>query len=318
MPLLISEEDIPSLLSVREAIPIVEEVFREAGEGVAENPARYRLPIRKGFLQFGPAALHRHQVMGFKLWANFGSPLRQVWNFLFDIETSELVAIIQAHLISKYRTCAVTATAVKHLSPPEASVVGMYGAGRQAEAQIEAITLVRPIRRVRVYSRTAEKREAFARKMSERLGIEVVPVAAPEEVPGDADIVITITSAETPVLHGDWIRRPCLVVGAGANHWYEREIDGTLVGRAALIVVDEKEQAKVEGGDLLWAIGHGLLTWDRVEELGDAVIGRVPLPDLSKELVLFESHGVAITDMAVSRVAYERARERGIGRQIEL
>jgi alanine dehydrogenase len=318
MPLLLTESDVPTLLSTEEAIPIVEDCFREQGLGRAENPARFRMPIRKGFLQFGPAALHRDGMMGFKLWANFGSPLRQVWNFLFDIESSELVAIIQAHLISKYRTAAVTATAVRHLSPADASRLGVYGTGRQAEAQVEAIARVRPISSVRVFSRTAEKREAFAARMSERLGIEIVPVDRPEAVPRDAEIVLTITSADMPVLHGAWLTDPCLMIGAGANHWHEREIDGDAVSRAALIVVDDKEQAKVEGGDLLWAIGHGLLTWDRVENLGHVVTGRVPVPAFRENFILFESHGLAIADMAVSVAAYRRAIERGVGRQIEL
>src|SRR5258708_26816583 len=111
--------------------------FGVEGEGLSENPPRFRMPIRKGFLQFGPAALHPEHVMGFKLWANFGSPLRQVWNFLFDTETSELVAVIQAHLIGRFRTSATTAVAVKHLSPPGAATIGMYGSGRQAESQLE-------------------------------------------------------------------------------------------------------------------------------------------------------------------------------------
>lgn len=318
MTLFITEQDVEQLLSIRAAIPVIEEVFRAAGEGTAENPPRYRMPMKKGFMQFGPAALHAKQVAGFKLWANFGSPLKQVWDFLYSMETGELLAIIQAHSISKFRTGAATAVAVKHLSPSEASVVGMYGSGRQAEAQLEAVCAVREIRTVAVYSRTREKLEAFCRKMAHKLKIEVIPVAGPQLVPRNADIVVTITQSETPVLYGDWITRPCLVVGAGANHWHEREIDETLVERAKMVVVDEKEHSKVESGDLLWPIAHGLLRWDQVWNLGDVVVGRAPVPDFKAGTILFESHGLAIEDVAIAAKAYELAKAQGLGTDISL
>jgi alanine dehydrogenase len=318
MTILISEQEIEQILSIRDAIPVIEEAFRLAGSGLTENPPRLRMPIREGFLQLGPAAIHPRQVMGFKLWANFGSPLRQVWNFLFDIETSELVAIVQAHRIGTFRTSATSAVAAKYLSPPEAATIGMYGSGRQAEAQLEAICAVRPIRSAVVYSRTRDKCEAFCRRAAQRLGIAVTPAASPEAVPRDAAIIVTITSSATPVLRGEWLTGQALVIAAGANHWHEREIDQAVVERAKLVVVDGKEQAKIECGDLLHPISHGVLTWERVEELGDVVVGRVPLPDLRKELILFESHGLALEDVAISARAHELARAKGLGREISL
>ena len=316
MTLLISEEDITSVLDIPQSIPVIEEAFRLAGEGVTENPPRFRMPIRKGFLQFGAAAIHPQQVMGFKLWANFGSPLRQVWNFMFSTESSELLAIIQAHAIGTLRTSSTSAVAVKYLSPPDADTIGIYGAGRQAGAQLEAICAVRPIRSIRVYSRTASSREAFCEEMRKKLEIEVISCNKPEQVVEGSRIFVTITKSATPVLLGAWLPPAALVIGAGANHWHEREIDDAVIEKSALIVVDDKEQAKVEGGDLLYPISHGLLTWDRVEELGDVVKGRIPLPDLNRSVVLFESHGLALEDMAISAKAYELVRAAGLGREI--
>lgn len=318
MALFITEADVERMLSIEAAIPVMEEVFRMAGEGTAENPPRYRMPMKKGFMQFGPAALHSKQLAGFKLWANFGSPLKQLWDFLYSMETGELLAVIQAHTIGTFRTAAATAVAVKHLSPPDASVLGMYGSGRQAEAQLQAICAVRPIRSARVYSRTRENLEAFCRRMTERLKIDVAPAAAPDHVPRDANIVVTITKSETPVLFEDWVTRSCLVVGAGANHWYEREIDEKLIERAKLVVVDEREHSKVESGDLLWCIDHGMLRWDAVWNLGDVVVGRAPLPDFTAGTILFESHGLAIEDVAIAAKAYELATAQGLGTEISL
>ena len=318
MTLLITAEDIAKLpLSTETVIPIMEDLFRAAGHRTTENPARFRMPFRKGFLQFGPAALHDHNLVGFKLWANFGTKAREGWDFLFSTETSELTAIIHSFAISRMRTSATSGLAARYLSRPDAAVIGLYGAGRQAEAQVRAVCAVRRIEEVRVFSRTPANRESFCAGLTGRLGIRAVPVAEGAGA-ADADIVITMTNSDTPVLCGEWLKRPCLIIAAGANHWYKREIDGEVIERSALIVADQIEQAKVEGGDLLWAIAHGHLTWDRVSELGDVVVGRARLPDLTRETVLFESHGLAIEDVAVAHRAYELARERGLGQEISL
>lgn len=318
MTLLITEQEVEKMLSIQAAIPVMEEVFRMAGAGTAENPPRYRMPMRKGFMQFGPGALHEKQVAGFKIWANFGSPLKQVWDFLYSMETGELLAIIQAHAISKFRTAAVTALATRYLSPPGASTVGLYGSGRQAEAQLEAVCAVRKVSGARVYSRRREKLDAFCAKMTSRLGVPVTAAERAQDVPQDADIVVAITNTETPILFGEWIRRPCLVVGAGANHWYEREIDARLVEEAKFVVVDDREHAKVESGDLLWCVGHGTLRWEQVHNLGEVVAGRVAPPDFSAGTILFESHGLAIEDVGIAAKAYELAVAQGLGTNIAL
>lgn len=318
MTLLITEQDIKKILSIKDAIPIIEEAFRLAGEGLTENPPRYRMPFEKGFLQFGPASLPSKKVLGFKMWANFGTPLTGTANFLYSMEDGALLAIIQAHMIGTFRTSATSAVAAKYLSRPDASTVGMYGTGKQAWAQLEAVCAVRPIKRAMVYGRRQEVLKEFCRDMSERLKIDVVPAASPEAVPKGADIVVTITSSETPILFGDWLDETCLVIAAGANHWYEREIDEEVIKRAKLIVCDEKEHSKVESGDLLYPIGRGLLSWNQVEELGNIVAGRGRKVEPEKGIILFESHGLAIEDVAISAVAYERAKAAGLGRQIDL
>ena len=324
MTLLITEDDVKKLpLSIDAAIPIMEETFRMLGDASVDNGPRLRMSVDNGFMQFAPAALHGKKLAGFKLWANFGrgtgvhkgSP---GYDYLYSMETGELLAIIHAYLIGKYRTSAQSAVAVKYLSPPGASSIGLYSAGRIAEGQLEAVCRVRPIRRVRVYSRTPKDRVAFCERMSKRLGVEVIPANAPEEVPRDADIIITASTSEVPILFGDWITRPCLIVAAGANHWYKREIDEKVVTRADFVVVDEKEHAKIESGNLLWPIAHGLLTWNHVKELGEVVSGRVPLPDLKKSTILFGSHGLAVTDVAMAARTYELARAQGLGTELPL
>jgi alanine dehydrogenase len=326
MTLLVTEDDIKQLpLSVKTAIPIMEDAFRLAGENAAENLPRLRMAFKNGFMQFGPGALHPQKLAGFKLWANFGrgkgvlkSDIGYGHTFLYSMETGELLAIVQAGHIGKFRTGAVTGVAAKYLSPKEASSIGIYGGGSIAEGQLEAVCAVRPIKTIKVYTRTRKNLEAFCARMSERLGTDVIPANAPEEVPRDADIVITASTAENPVLFGDWLTQPGLVVAAGANHWYKREIDGKVISRAQLVVTDDREQSRLESGNLMWAIDHGLITWNGVEELGNVVAGRVAVPDFKDANLLFASHGLATTQVAIAQKAYELALAGGMGTQIKI
>ncbi len=325
MTLLITEDDVKRLpLSVREAIPIMEETFRQAGIGSAENPPRFRMPFKNGFLQFGAGALHEQHVAGFKLWANMGAgkgvhknKSGHSTNFLYDSDSGDLLAIVHSTRIGKLRTSAVSAVAAKYLSRPDAGTIGLYSAGRIAEGQLEAICAVRPIKKIRVYSRRKPEREEFCKRMSSQLKVEVVPVDSPEEVPKGADIVITASTAENPILFGDWLTGPVLVIAAGANHWYKRELDGRVYEKAQMIICDEKEQSKVESGNLLWAVSHGITTWNCIEELGDIVTGRTPVPDLAKSIFVFGSHGLGITDMAMTIKAYHLAKAQGVGKLID-
>jgi ornithine cyclodeaminase/alanine dehydrogenase-like protein (mu-crystallin family) len=318
MTILITEEETRALLDVEASIPVIEEMFRMAGERTTDNSDRVEMPAGDGYLLFRAAALHARNIAGFKILSSFGSGPRLMWNHLYDTRTGELLAIVQSRGISRLRTAAASAVAVKHLSPQEASIVGMFGAGRQAEAQLEAIRAVRPIRKAVVYSRTPENRRAFCERMSARLSIEAVAAEAPETVPQQADIVVTVTNAQTPVLRGEWIDRPLLVVAVGANEWYEREVDEAAVARSALVVVDDEADARKNSGDLLWAESKGAFRWKDAVALGDIIAGRAARPDFAAGPILFESHGIALEDVAIAAAAYDRARKLGLGAELRL
>lgn len=316
MTLLITEEDVRALLSTETAIPVIEESFRKAGLRTAENVPRLHLFTKKGYMKIGPGVLNDEQAMGFKVVANAGASTGL--NLLFSTETGELLAILQSSAISLYRTCAVAAVGIKYLSPADADTVGLYGAGRQAESHLLAASLVRKIRKAFVYTRTPANREAFARKMTEQLGFEVVAVDAPEKVAQSAKIVMAVTNTETPVVLGKWFTKPCLVISAGANHWYERELDEKIIEMAKLVVVDDREHAKVECGDLKYAVDHGVMNWEQVENMGDIVVGRVPVPDFAKHTIVFESQGLGIHDVAISVKAYQLAKAKGLGQDLPI
>jgi ornithine cyclodeaminase/alanine dehydrogenase len=238
------------------------------------------------------------------------------YTMLFDPESGELLSIVQSDKLGQLRTGAASGVATKHLAREDANSLGIYGAGWQAESQLEAIAAVRKLDRVVVHSRTEESRKAFAEKMGERLGMEINTTPAPEE-PAAQDIVVTMTSSAEPVLRGEWLKPGAHVNAAGSNFLFKREIDRDVVKRASLVTVDSREELGLEAGNLLQALETGAIMQEAVQELGQIIAGRVPGRRSPEDITLFSSQGLAIEDMATARLVYDRAREQGVGREME-
>ena len=164
---------------------------------------------------------------------------------MFDAETARPLAQFEANYLGQIRTGAASGYATDVLAAPEASTLAIIGSGFQARTQFEAISAVRPIKEVRVWSRNEAKREEFARSIGARA------TATAEEAVRGADIVATATSAKDPVLEADWIAAGTHINAMGSNQAARRELPSDLIARAELIAVDSIEQAKVEAGDLL-------------------------------------------------------------------
>jgi ornithine cyclodeaminase/alanine dehydrogenase-like protein (mu-crystallin family) len=314
MPLLLREEEMQALLSVGDAIEALERTFRAQAEGRAVNLPRQRVRWPGGTLHVMAAGDLGSGYVGLKAYTAVGGQTRFVV-LLFHAESGELLAIIEADRLGRLRTGAATGLATRYLARPDARVVGMIGAGRQAATQLMAVCAVRPIAEARVYSPTPERRAAFAHRMRETLGIPVQAVERPEAAVEGADILITITSAREPVLRGAWLRPGVHLNAAGSNALLRRELDEEAIARADLIVIDSRAQGQIEAGDFLEPLERGRLQWERVYELRDVVAGRVGRAH-PEQITLFKSLGIALEDIAVAAVAYERARAQGAGERI--
>jgi ornithine cyclodeaminase/alanine dehydrogenase-like protein (mu-crystallin family) len=314
MPLLLREEEVQVLLSVGDAIEALERTFRAQAEGRAVNLPRQRVRWPGGTLHVMAAGDLGSGYVGLKAYTAVGGQTRFVV-LLFHAESGELLAIIEADRLGRLRTGAATGLATRYLARPNAQVVGMIGAGRQAAAQLMAVCAVRSIAEARVYSPTPERRAAFAHRMRETLGIPVQAVERPEAAVEGADILITITSAREPVLRGAWLRPGVHLNAAGSNALLRRELDEEAIARADLIVIDSRAQGQIEAGDFLEPLERGRLQWERVYELRDVVAGRVGRAH-PEQITLFKSLGIALEDVAVAAVAYERARAQGAGERI--
>lgn len=298
------------------ALFAVESVLRRQADGSALNQPRQRL-------MSGPdthvntmmASDSELGVFGFKTYTYAGGVYR-FFVFLSDNRTGDLLAIVEANRLGQLRTGAATGVATSFMARPDAAIVGVIGSGFQARTQLEAVSRVRDLSAVRVYSPNRERRNAYATEMFERLGLEVTPVESAQTSVEGADIVVTITSSRTPVLLGEWLEPGMHVNAVGGADPYVTELDDAAVQRADLIVVDDRAQAKIESGELMMTTGRGLVLWERMVELWELVSGRASGRHRPEDVTLFKSLGMALWDIAAAKAVYDRAVAEGAGREI--
>ncbi len=330
MVLLLRNHEVRGLMDLAQYIEAVEAGYREVGLGRGVNFPRQNLwiPLDPGDSVGGghlpPGARASFKFKAALLPGLGGAGVQpytaglpgglHTYLMLFDTDTGALVAIMEVLYYDWLKTAAVSAVATKYLAPEDSTTVALFGTGRHARTQLHGLCAVRPIRRVQAYSRRQEPREAFCRAMSQELGVEVVPAASPAEALRGADIVTTITTAAEPVFDGRLLEeRPIHINAMGAHYPWAREIDEYVVLRSR-IVVDERQQALQEQGEILIPIREGLMKpTDIYADLGEVVAGRVPGRDENTLWTLFLSGGTGVEDVAVATRLYRMAREKGVG-----
>jgi alanine dehydrogenase len=309
VPLYLRESDVQELLSPEDAVEAVDGCFRRMAAGRVELRPRFRLGLEPGVLNVLAASDLDLGVAGLKTYAVSEGGARFVV-VLFSARRAETLAVIEADRLGQLRTGAASAVAARYLAKPDASSLGLIGTGWQAESQLLCMRAAFPeLERVVAYSRSEERLAEFC----ERFGAE------PGEYNRDAaemDIVVTITSSKDPVLRGEWLKPGALVCAAGANRIQSRELDNSVVERAAFVCCDSRAQAKIEAGDLVEPVERGVLDWLEVHELSEVVGGEVQGRAQEDDIVLFKSLGIAPEDLAVAALVLERARERGAGTEL--
>jgi alanine dehydrogenase len=309
MPLWLSEEDVASLVTPAEAVPVIEDSFRRIAAGEVELMPRRRFEVEGGYFAVMAAADRGLGVAGLKSYTLVGGELAFVV-CLFDLASGQLTATIAADRLGQVRTGAASGVAAKHLARAGARTLGMIGTGWQAESQLAAIRSAVPtIERVIASSRKPERVAAFC----ERTGAE--PADAPADA-GACDIVVTVTTSRDPVLRGDWLSEGALVCAVGANSPASRELDSQVIERASFVCCDSIEDARLESGDLIEPVEAGQLDWLEVHELHEVVSGELPGRQAETDIVLFKSNGIAPWDIALGHELVRRARERGVGTTI--
>jgi ornithine cyclodeaminase/alanine dehydrogenase len=220
--------------------------------------------------------------------------------------------------ITAVRTGAASGVATRILARPDASTAGIIGAGVQAKTQLEAVAAVRPIREARVFDVIPEAADRYAAEMSEKLGIRVTRADTAEAAVRDMDVVCAASTSKTPVVLGAWLNPGAHINGVGSHSVDARELDTEAIVRSK-VVVDTTDAALAEAGDLITPIQEGAITADHIHaELGDMITGKKPGRTSDQEITLFKSQGIAIQDVATAQLVYQKAKERGIGTEVNL
>jgi ornithine cyclodeaminase/alanine dehydrogenase-like protein (mu-crystallin family) len=313
MTLVLREADVMRVVDMDAVIGAVENAMRELGQGVAQNEPRRRVFAPGGLLNVMFATYPGGRCTGLKAYPVAGGMARFLVT-VFALDGS-LEALIEAEHMGAYRTGAASAVAAKALRPPRPVTMTIIGTGVQAKTQVLALSRVCEIRELRVFGRDARRREAFARDRQEELGLRTIAADSAEAAVRGADVVVTMTTSAEPVLEAAWVEPHALVIAAGSNYPSRAEIPADLVERARTVVVDQLAAAQIESGDLLKAEAAGKFDWARATELASVIVGKWTAP-AERGITLFESHGLAIWDLAAASVVLPAAREHGLGEEI--
>jgi len=322
----LTQADVHELLPMQECVEVMQEALVTLARGDAVLPLRsmVRLPDGSGLLGLMPAYLGAPRVMGLKVVSvmpgNHGTAYdsHQGAVLLFEVEHGAPIAMIDGSCITAIRTAAVSAVATRVLARADAGDLAILGSGVQAMTHLEAMAVVRPLRRVRAWSRNSEHARAFASRAEARLGLAVEVAASGREAVEGADLVCTATSSRRPVLEGAWLAPGVHVNAVGACARDARELDTAAVA-GARFYVDRRESALHEAGDLLIAREEGAVGDSHIAaELGEVLIGRAAGRRDPGERTVFESLGLAVEDLAAAHHVWRKAEASNRGVQIEL
>ena len=316
MALFLKDEDVAQCVTMDAMLEAIESMQRQYGDGQAHNMTRRKIIADSGMLSVMGGGLFHQGLLGVKTY----TVVKGAYSFqvsLYDANTGELLLYTQANRLGQLRTGATTGVAVKHLANPEDATVGIIGTGGQAPTQLEALSKVRGIKKIKAYSRTQERREEFARRMTDTMGIKVSAATSNEDAVRDCDIVLCIAATMDPVVEADWLKDGSTLIGAGPTTWRAREVDEAVITRAGKLIVDSTEQAAIEAGDLCSAVDKGIIQWSKVHELRHVVSGAVTGRDSNDQVVYAKIMGTGVADVAAAKLAYDSAKAAGLGTEMD-
>ncbi|HEY6404209.1 MAG TPA: hypothetical protein VI479_22500 [Blastocatellia bacterium] len=326
---LLTRSDVRQSISMREAVEVVKRAFSDLSTGRADVPLRIAMsqPMRDGVTLVMPAYLNDSESLAVKLVsvhnrnAERNLPLIHAVVIVIDPATGQAIAVMEGGYLTALRTGAGSGAATDLLARPDAEVAAIFGAGAQARAQALGLMAVRPIKRMWIYSRRREKVEEMIVEMRRQIGpsIELLAADTPAQAAREALVVCAATTSSTPVFDGNDLRPGAHVNGVGSYKPEMQEIDCVTLRRASKVVVDSREAAMAEAGDLIVAIERGeIRTSDIYAEIGEIAAGLKPGRQNDNEITYFKSVGNAAQDAAVAQAIYQRALRDNLGVEIDL
>jgi len=312
MTLLLRRSEVAGLLDLKQAMKVLEQTFREQSVAKVKQVPPLRFMDRGMRMVVG--GLEAQNKNGLRVSVTGGESIA----LLFEISSGELLAMM-GYPFSNLRISATVGLAIDRLSTPKAESVALIGSGRLAMPILEPALAVRSIKRVLVYSRNPDNREAFARKAMAKLKLPVASVASPQAAIDEAEIVLVSTNSPVAALLGQWLRPGLSVFGVGRPN----EFDDDVYLRANLICVTSKTHelgyydTKLDQ-PLIRLSQQGRISWDGVAEFGDLLTGKLTVPHLSSSILVFRDSQGGYGDLALAAWVYEEARKRELGQEISI
>lgn len=307
-------------------IAAMESALAKFSAGEVLQPVRTVLTVgaAKSYYGLMPAYIPAPASMGAKIVTVFGEnhkkglPSHLATILLFDPDTGSLIAMMDGRFITEARTAAVSAVTARFLARPNASTLALIGSGVQARSHLEALTHVRQITDVRVWSPRPQSREQFIDDMSPRVPIPIRNCETAQAAVAGADLIVLATASKTPVVESDWVSDGAHVMCVGACRPDQREMAPALVKRGRLYV-DSRAAALVESGDVVMNIADKLFDASHLRgEIGELVLGRVPGRASDSDVTIFKSLGMAVEDVVAADLVFRRASETGAGTELTL
>ena len=324
--LVLSEAAVRRLVEIDELIAALERAHAEFSTGGAVMPVRQVVPLPEigGRITTMPAYLWAERALGMKVVTFFkdnparGLPAILGTIHLYSAETGKLAAIMDGTYITAIRTACASAMATHALANPDTPVLGILGAGVQARSHIAALARVRKIAKIKIYSPSGASARTVKDELESLVKLPIEPAPSAEAAVRGADLVVTATSAPTPVLDRAWLKPGAHINAVGSHRPDLRELDAATL-KAARLFVDSRDAIMAECGDVLLAIKEGAIqAGDASTEIGEVLAGKKPGRTSSSDITLYKSVGIAVQDVATAALVYRKALEKKAGVEVDI
>jgi ornithine cyclodeaminase/alanine dehydrogenase-like protein (mu-crystallin family) len=325
---ILTKENVNQLLTMPDALEYVEEAYKQLILGNAIVPQRIAITdpapgltlIMPGIIGGKMNALATKIVSVYKQNPEkYKMPTVLAKVMVQDINTGDIVGIMDGSLITAIRTGAATGVSVKYLAREDSKVLGIYSAGIQARKQVSAVYwgLNEKLESCKVYDLKKDVSKEFKKELEKELGIEIEIVESGDEILSGSDIIVAATTSTTPLFSGEKVKEGTHISSIGAHAPEARELDSTIIKRASLLTAGLKEACLAEAGDYIIPISEGIITKADIISIGEVILGNVKGRGTDSEITVFKSVGISAQDVAVGKLVYDRAIMEGIGQDID-
>lgn len=322
--LILTASDIRRALPMRAAIDSQKRAYASLVTGEAHLPVRTSVPVpdQNAVTLFMPSRVGPE--LGAKIVSVFpnnvasGLPIIHGVVVMVDTATGQPTALMDATYLTALRTAAGAGAATELLARPESRVAAIIGSGTLARTHLLAMCEARPIERIVIYSRDAQKVAKFIAEMQPLVGAALVAAHSSAEAIREADVICAVTTSKTPVLNGHDLKPGAHLNGLGSFTLEMQEIDAETIRRAGRAFVDSLPAIVAESGELVAALSAGLIKESDLIEIGNVAAGRHPGRVSADEITFFKSVGVAVQDVSAGGEVLRRAKAMGLGVEIAL